>query len=160
MKLIQDTFDTFPSTHHLHACISWLMKCAAWTQGVSLSVLLPPEFLRRWFSCSRVHVNHLGALVGNADARQHPSLLTQRNPGDDSDAGGPRPCSEWCCLNGVAWLTSVGLVPLGKKAVFLHPLVSHQELEQKLNTEERSRENTESTHPKFFVVDVFLRACV
>lgn len=55
-------------------------------------------------------------------------------------------------------MTSVHLVPLGKKFVFSLPLVFHQEL--KAETKQRGPKKKQLKNLKFYIIDVFLKDCV
>lgn len=79
LELIQDTFDIVPSTRSSER-LHFVAKYVSWKPGLSLSILLPPEFPKLQFSCARVHINHLGVLVGNADAWAAPQPADSEKP--------------------------------------------------------------------------------
>ena len=72
-----------------------------------------------------------------------PSQLTQRCLRWQFCAGGLSPSPECHSFLESHWLTSASLVRLGKKVVFLLPLVSHQELRAKAKRREEVQRKTE-----------------
>lgn len=46
LKVTQDTSIYSQEQGHLDNCILWITKFVSWNQGLSLSILLPPELLR------------------------------------------------------------------------------------------------------------------
>lgn len=79
LELIQDIFDIVPSTRSSE-CLHFVAKYVSWKQGLSLSILLSPDFPRLQFSRARVRINHLGELVGDVDAWAVPQPADSEKP--------------------------------------------------------------------------------
>lgn len=141
LELIQDTFDIVPTQGHLNACILWLSIYLG-----NRVYLFQFCFHQNSQDCNS-HVLECvlitwECLLEMPMPGRYPSLLTQRSPGNGSDAGGLSPSSDGHCLNGVPLIDRCRPCTTGKESLGFTP----SGLPSRARAETKQREEVQRKH--------------